>query len=77
MIFIIPYSQLGPRFADLLLYHLALFANRALDSGMKDYRCTMLKGYHAHMLGHNEALDFNLSRGHMALVQSINVLFKS
>ena len=37
----------------------------------------MLKGYHAHMLGHNEALDFNLSRGHMALVQSINVLFKS
>ena len=28
-IFIIPHSQLGPRFADLLLYPLALFAKKS------------------------------------------------
>ena len=33
--------------------------------------------YHAHILGRNEALDFDLIRGHTALVQSINVLFES
>ena len=33
--------------------------------------------YHAHILGLKEALDFNLLRGHTALVQSINVLLES
>ena len=37
----------------------------------------MLTSYHAHKLGHNEALDFDLFRGHTALVQSINVLLES
>ena len=34
--------------------------------------------YHAHILGHNEALDFNLLRGHTALDKRIiNVLLES
>ena len=37
----------------------------------------MLMSYHAHILGRNEALDFDLFRGHTALVQSINVLLES
>ena len=52
---------------------------KALDSGMESYKNVQCKlsSYHAHILGHNEALDFNLLSGHTALVQSINVLLES
>ena len=52
---------------------------KALDSGMESYKKVQCKlsSYHAHILGHNEAPDFNLLSGHTALVQSINVLLES
>ena len=52
---------------------------RALDSGTESYKNVQCKlsSYHAHILGHNKALDFNLLSGHTALVQSINVLLES
>ena len=52
---------------------------KALDSGIESYKNVQCKlsSSHAHILGHNEALDFNLLSGHTALVQSINVLLES
>ena len=52
---------------------------KALDSGIESHKNVQCKlsSYHAHILGHNGALDFDLLSGHTALVQSVNVLLES